>query len=139
MNLVGSLEVAALPHMNLQGWAFCSTPEQITNAVNALIANRGKPELLVTHSPPYTVLDFVPSHHDRHGRLRDACQAGIRQYDGLAKRIGAQVHAFGHIHEQGSRRVVLDDVEYINAAMLERDYQTATGLGMVTRITVGVP
>lgn len=138
MNIVGSLEVAALPHMNLEGWAFFSTPEQITNAVNQLLANRGKPEVLVTHSPPHAVLDLVPSHHDRRGRLRDACQAGIRQYTGLAQRIGAQVHAFGHIHEQGGREVTLEGVRHINCAVLERDYETVGHVGMLATVQVGV-
>lgn len=137
LNVVGPLGVAALPHMNLEGWAFHSTPEQIATAVNQLIAVRGKPEVLVTHAPPYTVLDLVPSRVDRFGRLRDACQAGIRQYEGLAKRIGTQVHAFGHIHEQGGREVVLDGVRHINCAVLERDYETVGHVGMLATVTVG--
>lgn len=137
INLVGPLEVAALTCMNLHGYAFHSSNEQITSQVNALLAARGSPELLVTHSPPFEVLDFVPARERYPGSVRQARNAGFAQYAGLAKRLGAQTHAFGHIHEQGGREMWLDGVQHINAAVLERDYQSVAHIGMVTTVKVG--
>lgn len=73
-------------------------------------------DVLVTHSPPKDILDFVPG------------DGGVGSYV-IAKhvmRIKPKIHAFGHIHF--SRGIKEENgVKFINAAFLNDDYQLRSG------------
>jgi Icc-related predicted phosphoesterase len=125
--VVGPLSVASLPWLQLPGWAFDAPTHVVQHGVDALVGAKAKPEVLLTHAPPFGTLDFL----EKYGNV------GNKHYVGLAERLGAQVHAFGHIHECGSQRQRVGSVTHVNAAVLQRDYATVIQPGMVERIKVG--
>lgn len=55
-------------------------------------------DILISHSPPYLILDA-----NKHGEPCGSMQLRM-QLDG---RIKPKVHVFGHIHEQGGKKMVL--------------------------------
>jgi Icc-related predicted phosphoesterase len=66
------------------------------------------PDFLLTHSPPFSILDKTV-----HGEL-----IGIRPlYNVLANGLLApKCHFFGHVHEQGGRQEDIDGVIFLNSA-----------------------
>lgn len=71
-------------------------------------------DVLITHSPPYMIGDYVPwsAKHEGSQSL----------YDEVVNRIKPKVHCFGHIHE-GYGMKILDNTKFINASNLDGDYQ----------------
>ncbi|MEO0476851.1 MAG: metallophosphoesterase family protein [Planctomycetota bacterium] len=65
-------------------------------------------DILVTHTPPWGILD-LPSSQSRHL----GCQHLLAELD----RINPRIHAFGHIHASAGERVQ-DGTCYINAAVV---------------------
>ena len=74
-------------------------------------------DILVTHGPPWGILDYV-----RYDNMHVGCPSLRRRVD----RVRPKLHAFGHIHENGSRITIpSNDQEmapgqttFINAAVL---------------------
>jgi Icc-related predicted phosphoesterase len=69
-------------------------------------------DVLITHGPPYGILDQVASERP----------VGDRD---LLKRIGEikpRAHVFGHIHE-GYGSCIKESVRYVNASSLNEHYQ----------------
>lgn len=56
-------------------------------------------DILVTHGPPFTILDQV-------NRDYGASVGDIDLLHTLEKRIKPKLHVFGHIHENGAKQVV---------------------------------
>lgn len=69
-------------------------------------------DILVTHCPPYGILDNSKSHY-RYGSPKLAARV---------EEVKPQVHCFGHIHE-GYGRLKKNGVIYINAAMADENYE----------------
>ena len=68
--------------------------------------------LLITHGPPYGVLDQVATDH--HVGCKDLLQA--------VKKVKPQVHVFGHIHESyGTAKAF--GTRFINAGLCNEDYE----------------
>lgn len=69
-------------------------------------------DILITHTPPHGVLDYVPRSNEMVG-----CEA-------LTKRlyeINVKLNVFGHIHESyGNKKV--NNTECVNASILNEDY-----------------
>ncbi len=70
-------------------------------------------DLLITHGPPYGILDEV---------LRDPRPVGCRDLLRRAEQVQPRVHVFGHIHE-GYGRLRHNSTLYINASVLDVRYQ----------------
>lgn len=69
-------------------------------------------DVLITHSPPYGIGDYVSDGH----------QGSPSLYMEVVKRIKPKIHCFGHIHE-GYGVKVIDDITFINASNLDGSYQ----------------
>lgn len=66
-------------------------------------------DILVTHGPPYGMLDSVPHHIEMVERV--GCEMLIK----AVERVKPKLHVFGHVHESaGSCK--FDNVEFVNAA-----------------------
>jgi len=71
-------------------------------------------DVLITHSPPYSILDVVP--------WQGECHGSPSLYMEVMERIKPKIHCFGHIHE-GYGMKVLENTKFINASNLDGDYQ----------------
>ena len=69
-------------------------------------------DVLITHSPPYGILDANTA-----GR-RCGCKDLRDRIDGLRLRL----HCFGHIHASAGTMKV-GDTMYVNASMVDRTYK----------------
>jgi len=69
-------------------------------------------DLLITHGPPYGILDKV---------VRDGSPVGCRDLLAKAQLVRPRVHVFGHIHE-GYGQLEIDGVNYLNASVLDERY-----------------
>jgi len=70
-------------------------------------------DILITHSPPYMIQDFVPRNHSHEG--------SPSLYKEVVERIKPQIHCFGHIHE-GYGIKNIGDITFVNASNLDGDY-----------------
>lgn len=70
-------------------------------------------DVLITHSPPYMIGDYVP-HSMQH-------EGSPSLYKEVTDRIKPKVHCFGHIHE-GYGIKELYGINFINASCLDGDY-----------------
>jgi Icc-related predicted phosphoesterase len=68
-------------------------------------------DILVTHGPPYSVLDAAPGSNSNAG-CPELLQAVLR--------IKPRMHIFGHVHAANGICEV-DDITFINAALLGAD------------------
>ena len=91
-------------------------------------------QLLVTHGPPFGVLDEMAAGPHFSGKSNEGCRA-------LAQRIrrlrDLRLHVFGHIHpaygvKEGDR--INDQVTFVNAALANRDHRP-----VVPPIVIDVP
>ena len=69
-------------------------------------------DVLITHGPPKYILDEVKFEAVGCMDLNNEVQ----------ERIKPKVHIFGHIHE-GAGKEVIDQTTYLNASMLDENYQ----------------
>jgi len=68
-------------------------------------------DVLITHSPPFGILDVVNGEH-----------VGCRDLARELKRIRPRLHIFGHIH-QSYGRIDRDGTIYVNAALRDEEYK----------------
>lgn len=71
-------------------------------------------DILVTHSPPYGVLDSCPN-----GRV------GSKELYHAVSRVRPRFCLFGHIHEQGGKMVVVQGVTFANCSHVDAYYRPA--------------
>ena len=69
-------------------------------------------DILVTHGPPKGVLD----------RCDDGYRAGCQHLMNKVNEIKPDIHVFGHIHEDGGKVEDCDDTMFINASVLDLQY-----------------
>lgn len=96
------------PYFN--NWAFNRNPEEIRKHWDLIPEGI---DVLVTHGPPAGILDKVELAWD---------ELGCPSLKGAVSRVKPKIHVFGHIHEGRGIRVV-DEVTYINAAVLNGQYR----------------
>lgn len=103
---IGSLRIWGSPVTRLYGGAF-----GLSAAADRERLYAGIPEgtdVLITHGPPYGILDMVPG---------TGIHAGDPELLEAVKRVRPKLHVFGHIH--GARGMVqTDDTVFVNAALL---------------------
>lgn len=71
-------------------------------------------EVLITHGPPYSILDFVPRDNEWVGCKDLLCR--VRQLPKL------KLHVFGHIHLHGGQMMEERGVKFVNAACCDERY-----------------
>lgn len=77
--------------------------------------------VLITHGPPHGTLDLVENNLSNKGRdLHQGCEE-------LAKKIktltNLKAHVFGHLHTDGGKQTVINNVVYANAAICTEQYK----------------
>lgn len=68
-------------------------------------------DILVTHGPPFGILDEVP----------DGLRVGCRDLLDRVVEVKPKIHAFGHIHHSHGQ-VKLGDTLFVNAAICDEVY-----------------
>ncbi len=80
-------------------------------------------DILITHGPPYGILDKVTLS----SRGDEFKHAGDEELRIAVERVKPLFHAFGHIHEQGGKKVHLKhegcDTICVNASIMNEDYE----------------
>ncbi len=92
-------------------WAFMKTESQLEDLYAAIPPC----DILITHGPPFGILDQVPRGD---GTFRPNC--GSKATLALSQRLKPKLHIFGHIHE-GHGVVDQDGIKYINASYCNHD------------------
>jgi len=95
------------PFMN---WAFNKPEERLLPHWQAVPDDT---DILITHSPPYMIGDYVPwakKHEGSHTLYKE-----------VVERIKPKIHCFGHIHEAYGIKE-LYGIKFINASCLDGDY-----------------
>ena len=91
-------------------WAF-NRPEELLKQYWAMIPDNT--DVLITHTPPYQILDYVPFKNTNEG------SATLRTE--VLERIKPKIHCFGHLHESHGITEI-DGIKFINAALLNDNY-----------------
>lgn len=78
-------------------------------------------DILITHGPPWAILDWVPYYIPQTGEM------GIRNCGSIEllnrmKRLKVKHHIFGHIHEAYGEQTI-DGTHYINASQMDGNYR----------------
>lgn len=77
--------------------------------------------ILITHGPPYGILDLVEDKGYNIGRdLHQGCKDLL---DKVNKLKNIQAHFFGHLHTCGSRHMIINNTNFINAAICTESYK----------------
>lgn len=72
----------------------------------------GDTDILITHSPPYGILDLCP-----HGRV------GSESLREKVLQIKPKLHVFGHIHGSGCQVLPFNNTLFINASYVDESYK----------------
>ena len=91
-------------------WAFNRPESKLKEHWSAI---PDKTDVLITHCPPYMIMDYVPYSMQHEG--------SPSLYKEVVERIKPKIHCFGHIHE-GYGIKIIDDITFINASNLDGDY-----------------
>lgn len=81
-------------------------------------------DILITHTPPYGILD-----EDKYGN-----KFGDWHLLEAVKRIKPKLHVFGHIHHCGGQTVKIGETLFVNAAVVDDNYQLVRPQGIVVDI-----
>ena len=119
--------------VTIEGYKFYGSPHTPYFFGWAFNLNRGKvianewakiPDdvnVLITHGPPYGILDLVEDNTYNKGKdLHQGCEE-------LTKRISylreLELHLFGHLHTDGGKSIKIKGVTYANAAICTEQYK----------------
>lgn len=91
-------------------WAYNSTEKELEELWKDIPNDL---DILVTHGPPKNILD----------RCQDGYRAGCKHLLNAVKDTKPKYHVFGHIHEDGGKQEVYDGTTFINASVLDLQYQ----------------
>jgi Icc-related predicted phosphoesterase len=75
-------------------------------------------DILVTHSPPYGILDEYYDYDSGHTKY-----GGCEELYMTVQRIRPRLHVFGHIHENGGHGKEKERILYINASLCNEGYK----------------
>jgi len=90
-------------------WAYNSTEEELIELWKDIPKNL---DFLITHGPPKGILD----------RCQDGYRAGCDHLMKKVKEIKPKYHVFGHIHEEGGKKEDHEHTIFINASVLNLNY-----------------
>ena len=93
-------------------WAFNRSEEKLKQHWEAIPDNI---DVLITHGPPYKIMDFGPYSKE---------YTGSRSlYNEVVDRIKPKIHCFGHIHNDYGIYDHESGVKFINASNLDESYK----------------
>lgn len=75
-------------------------------------------DILVTHGPPYDILDQVTL-SSRGDKFK---HAGCEELLKAVMRVKPKLHVFGHIHGEGGKQMTIGRTTFVNAAIMDEDY-----------------
>jgi len=111
---IGPVEIIGLSG-NL-GSGFASPDEKKMEAtLQKAFTKASKPVILVSHFPPYRVLDFATRHSEKGEHI------GSKALRKVIEQCKPVLCVCGHVHKDGGKRAFLKDTEVINIAALEND------------------
>lgn len=111
---IGPVEIIGLSGNPGSGLAFLDEKKMETTLRKAF-AKASKPVILVSHIPPYRVLDFATRHSDKGEHI------GSKTVRKIIDQYKPVFCICGHVHKDGGKRAFLKDTEVINIAALEND------------------
>ena len=76
-------------------------------------------DVLITHGPPYGVLDRVKKHKKNGDNERAGCADLLE----IIERLKPKLHCFGHLHQDGLRIATNGITTFVNGAVLDDDYR----------------
>lgn len=91
-------------------WAYNSTEEELIELWKQIPSHL---DILITHGPPKGILDRCADGY------RAGCEHLLWEVDVAG---GPKYHVFGHIHEDGGKQEVHNNTTYINASVLDLQY-----------------
>ena len=112
LKIWGSPWTKTFTRMNPNCKAFTVDTEEELDAKFSLIPN--DIDILITHSPPYGILDMV--------NRRKFCGSGYLRNIVIGK-TKPKIHVFGHIHEHGGKLVDCVITKFINASYVNEHYE----------------
>ncbi len=74
-----------------------------------------KTDVLITHGPPYLILDRLPNFNDN-----SFVNAGDKFLLKRVKEVSPKIHIFGHSHSDANKMMVQDNTMFINACMPDK-------------------
>ena len=95
---------------HFHNWAFNRSENKMKQHWEAIPDDT---DVLITHSPPYMIGDYVPYSMQHEG--------SPSLYEEVTERIKPSIHAMGHIHE-GYGQWEIGETKFINASSLDGDY-----------------
>ena len=90
-------------------WAYNSTEHELIELWKDIPDDI---DILVTHGPPFGILD----------KCLDGYQAGCKSLLKKVLEVKPKYHVFGHIHEDGGKEEDHGDTKFINASVLNLQY-----------------
>jgi Icc-related predicted phosphoesterase len=87
-------------------------------------------DILVSHGPPYGILDQINKGTDEEPKM---VSQGCRDLIVKINQIKPKINLFGHLHENGSKRIHVDGTDFYNVAYLDERYNPGR---KVTRIEI---
>lgn len=109
---IGPVEIIGLSGNPGSGLA-SPDEKKIEATLQKAFTKASKPVILVSHLPPYRVLDLATRHKVEHIGSK-AVRKIIEQYKPI-------LCVCGHVHKDGGKRALLRNTEVINVAALEND------------------
>ncbi len=90
-------------------WAFMKEDDELAVFWGRIPSDT---DVLISHGPPYGILDKVPREH-----------TGSRTLLARVQLVQPVVHIFGHIHEQGGKHERVGPTDFYNVAGLNENYR----------------
>lgn len=87
-------------------------------------------DVLITHGPPFGVLDRVK----KHKKNGDNEHAGCADLLEIVERYKPKLHCFGHLHQDGLRVATNGITTFVNGAVLDDDYRFRAGVAPYVEI-----
>lgn len=84
-------------------------------------------DVLITHGPPYGILDECPDMHDRSKMANVGCKDLL---DEVVNRVKPTAHIMGHIHECAGA-IMQNGIHFINASVCTRDYKPTNPIQVI--------
>lgn len=108
--IINKIKIYCSPHqLPFNNWAFNLPEEKLAKKFAKIPLDTN---ILVSHSPPFGILDEVDNEHHGSVSLRDR-----------VKKVKPWLHIFGHIHECGGQKIVKDNITYANVSLLDGNYR----------------
>ena len=98
------------PHFN--NWYFTLSDKELAEKWSQIPKDT---DILITHGPPYTILDIVPQ---TYGHRRTGCPHLLTAIG----RVQPKLHVFGHIHESAGHYQYISTL-CVNASIIDEYYQ----------------